>query len=283
MITKLKLYIFIFISFIFQDIAFSQENNDADDAVESEEIDNKPFFRLGSQRTWAFISFLNDPGDDASTLGLEFESYLNIGKYNIKNISYFEVNQYPRSIPGQPNGNPSAEGEFEAVDGINDLLMGFWFAKRGKHHGKHHFTLGFAAQLPTATDASLGSGKWSLGPSFDYEFESGRWFAGAIALQIWSVAGHSDRKDVNMLMVKPFIVFNAAKRFDLIYMPYGISVYWNKPSGENVYLPLGGGGQYQFPLGEKTTLNLGAQFFKNVIRPSKGTVYDLRFLVEFVF
>lgn len=283
MITKLKLYIFIFISFIFQDIAFSQENNEADDAVESEEIDNKPFFRLGSQRTWAFISFLNDPGDDASTLGLEFESYLNIGKYNIKNISYFEVNQYPRSIPGQPNGNPSAEGEFEAVDGINDLLMGFWFAKRGKHHGKHHFTLGFAAQLPTATDASLGSGKWSLGPSFDYEFESGRWFAGAIALQIWSVAGHSDRKDVNMLMVKPFIVFNAAKRFDLIYMPYGISVYWNKPSGENVYLPLGGGGQYQFPLGEKTTLNLGAQFFKNVIRPTKGTVYDLRFLVEFVF
>jgi len=85
-----------------------------------------------------------------------------------------------------------------------------------------------------------------------------------------------------MLMIKPFVVFNVVKRFDLIYMPYGVSVYWNKPAGEKVYLPLGGGAQYQIPLGKKTTLNLGAQFFKNVIRPTKGTVYDLRFLVEFV-
>ena len=167
--------------------------------------------------------------------------------------------------------------------GINDLLTAFWFARRGKHHGKHHFTGGFAAMFPTASDKTLGSGKFSLGPSFDYEFESGRWFAGAIALQVWSVAGPSDLKAVNMLMIKPFVVFNVVKRFDLIYMPYGISVYWNKPAGEKVYLPLGGGGQYQIPLGKKTTLNLGAQFFKNVIRPTKGTVYDLRFLVEFVF
>ena len=74
-----------------------------------------------------------------------------------------------------------------------------------------------------------------------------------------------------------------SKQFDLIYEPYGVSVYWNRPSSEAVYLPLGGGGQYQFPLGKETTLFLGAQFFKNVIRPTKGTVYDLRFLVEFVF
>jgi len=254
-----------------------------DQEVEHEEVSNKPFFRLGSQRTWLFRSFLNDPGDDANTLGLEFESYINIGKYNVKNISYFEVNQYPRAIPGQPIGNPSPEGQFTAADGINDLLMGFWFSKRGKHHGKHHFSVGFAAQLPTATDASLGSGKWSFGPSFDYEFESGRWFAGAIALQVWSFAGQSDRKDVNLLMIKPFIVYNVVKRFDLIYMPYGISVYWDKPAGQDVYLPLGGGGQYQVPLGSETTLNMGLQLFKNVVRPTKGTEYDLRFLIEFVF
>jgi hypothetical protein len=260
-----------------------ETKSDADEEAEHEEVSNRPIFRVGSQRSWLFRSYLNDPGDDASTLGLELESYINVGKYNVKNIAYFEVNQYPRVIPGQPNGNPSTDADIEAADGINDLLMGFWFSERGKHHGKHHFSGGFAAQLPTATDASLGSGKWSIGPSFDYEFESGRWFAGAIALQLWSFAGQSDVKDVNMLMIKPFVVFNVVKRFDLIYMPYGISVYWNKSAGEKVYLPLGGGAQYQIPLGEETTLNLGAQFFENVIRPTKGTVYDLRFLVEFVF
>ncbi len=77
-------------------------------------------------------------------------------------------------------------------------------------------------------------------------------------------------------------MYNLAKRFDLIYMPYGVSVYWNKPAGEDVYLPLGGGAQYQFPLGSETTLNMGLQLFKNVVRPTKGTEYDLRFLIEFV-
>lgn len=245
--------------------------------------DGRPIYRLGSQRTWPFFSFLKDPGDDAKTLGLEFESYLNIGPYNIKNIAYFEVNQYPRVIPGQPVGNPVEPDRTEAADGINDLLTGFWFSKRGEHHGKHHFALGFAAMFPTASDPTLGSGKWSAGPSFDYEFESGRWFAGAIALQVWSFAGEADRKAVNMLMIKPFVVYNLAPRFDLIYIPYGVSVYWDKPAGEKVYLPLGGGAQYQFPLGSSTTLNLGAQFFENVVRPTKGTVYDLRFLVEFIF
>ena len=282
---KTKLTVLLSLMLFLQLHVFAQVETEADmDHLEEQESESdKPFYRLGSQRTWPFFSFLNDPGDDAKTLGIEFESYLNIGNYEIKNISYFEVNKYPRVIPGQPNGNPEGTtDEIVPADGINDLLTAFWFARKGKHHGKHHFTGGFAAMFPTASDETLGSGKFSLGPSFDYEFESGRWFAGAIALQVWSVAGPSDLKAVNMLMIKPFVVFNVVKRFDLIYMPYGVSVYWNKPAGEKVYLPLGGGGQYQIPLGKKTTLNIGAQFFKNVIRPTKGTVYDLRFLVEFV-
>ena len=282
---KIRLIFLLIFSLFLQTAIIAQVETEKDvgHLTEEESESDEPFYRLGSQRTWPFFSFLNDPGDDAKTLGIEFESYLNIGKYEIKNISYFEVNQYPRVIPGQPNGNPDdSTDEIVPADGINDLLTAFWFARKGKHHGKHHFTGGFAAMFPTASDKSLGSGKFSLGPSIDYEFESGRWFAGAIALQVWSVAGPSDLKAVNMLMIKPFVVFNVVERFDLIYMPYGISVYWNKPAGEKVYLPLGGGGQYQIPLGKKTTLNLGLQFFENVIRPTKGTVYDLRFLVEFV-
>lgn len=237
-------------------------------------------FRLGSQRTWPFFSFLVDEGDDASTLGLEFESYLTLGNLQVKNISYFEVNQYPRAIPGQPPGNPAPGAE--PANGINDLLSGFWFSRSGGHHGKHHFAPGIAFQFPTATDDTLGGGKWAVGPSFDYEYESGRLFAGAIALQIWSFAGEAQRKEVSMLMVKPFVYFKLSDTWDLMYVPYGVSVYWNKEPGEKVYLPLGGGVQRHFQLGS-VEMNLGAQLFKNVVRPTKGTVYDLRFLIEFAF
>ena len=43
-----------------------------------------------------------------------------------------------------------------------------------------------------------------------------------------------------------------------------------------------GGAQYKTSLGS-LGLNLGAQLFNNVVRPTKGTVWDLRFLVELVF
>ena len=237
-------------------------------------------FRVGSWRNWIFRSFLQDETDDANTLGLELESYFTFGSTQIKNIAYVEVADHPRAIPGQPQGNPLPE--IGSATGISDLLTGFWISKQGGHHGKHHFAPGIAFQLPTATSETLGSGKWSVGPSFDYEYESGDLFAGAIALQIWSFAGDEDRKDVSMLMIKPFVYYTLSERWDLTYVPYGISVYWNKPSGEKVYFPIGGGGQYKTHLGS-LGMNLGAQLFYNLVRPTKGTVWDLRFVVEVVF
>ena len=237
-------------------------------------------YRLASWGNWIFRSFLQDESDDATTWGLEFASYLSMGSFEIKNIAYIEVAEYPRTIPGQPPGNH--EPSLEAVNGIGDLITGFWISKRGKHHEGHHIAPGIGLQIPTASDETLGSGKWSIGPSFDYEYESGDLFAGAIAIQLWSFAGASDRKDVNMLLVKPFLYYEFADNWSLVYVPYGISVYWNKPSGENVYIPLGGGVQRSFQLGS-IGLNVSAQFFNNVVRPSKGTVNDLRFLFELAF
>ena len=238
-------------------------------------------YRLASWGNWIFRSFLQDESGDATTWGLEFASYLGVGSFEIKNILYFEVAEYPRSIPGQPLGNPSPDEEV-AESGIGDIITGFWISKRGEHHEGHHIAPGIGLQIPTASDESLGSGKWSIGPSFDYEYESGDLFAGAIAMQLWSFAGASDRKDVNMLLVKPFLYYEFVDNWSLVYVPYGISVYWNKPSGENVYIPLGGGVQRNFKLGS-IGLNVSAQFFNNVVRPSKGTVNDLRFLIELAF
>jgi hypothetical protein len=238
-------------------------------------------FHVGGLRNWIFRSFIVDGGDDATTLGIELESYLGVAGYEVKNIAYLEVADFPRAIPGQPPGNPVA-GSIEAATGISDLLTGFWFSKQGPHHGKHHFAPGLAAQFPTASSETLGSGTWSIGPSIDYEYESGRLFAGAIALQIWSFAGDPDREAVSMLMIKPFIYYSLSEQWDLIYVPYGVSVYWLKPSGEKVYFPIGGGAQRLFRLGT-VDMNLGLQLFYNVVRPTKGTVWDLRFVIDLAF
>ena len=237
-------------------------------------------YRFASWGNWIFRSFLKDETDDATTWGLELTSYLGVGSFEIKNIAYFEVNDFPRSIPGQPPGNP--DPGVEAATGIGDIITGFWISHRGEHHEGHHISPGIGLQIPTASDKTLGGGKWAIGPSFDYEYESGNLFAGAIAIQLWSFAGDKDRKSVNMLLIKPFLYYEFVEDWSLVYVPYGISVYWNKPSGEKLYVPLGGGVQRSFQIGS-VGLNVSAQFFNYVIRPSKGTVNDLRFLFELAF
>ena len=273
----LNLALALILLFCFPQNSWAQE--DQDHLIQEAD---QPFAQYHFQAwgNWLFFSFLQDEKDDASTWGIELTSTLDIGKVSVKNIAYFEFNQYPRTIPGQPNGNPGVDTV--AANGINDLLTGFWFSKRGHHSGRHHFAPGFGMQLPTAASPTLGSEKWVIGPSFDYEYETERLFAGAIFMQLWSFAGAEDRKEVNMLLVKPFLLYNFAKNWDLMYIPYGVSVYWNKPAGQKVYLPVGGGIRRTIPL-KSVQLNLSAQLFHNVLRPDKGTVNDLRFLVEIAF
>lgn len=236
-------------------------------------------FRITSLRNWLFAVALPE-GDQSETLGVEIDAEFGIGDFDVKNINYFEVMDYPRTVPGMPIGNPYPG--LEPATGIGDFMSGYWFTRKGAPHGKHHFAWGFAAQLPTASNESLGSGKWSLGPSIDYEYENGRFFGGFIAIQFWSVAGDSDRKDVNMMMIKPFAYYELNEKWDLVYEPYGISIYWDKPSDQRVYLPLGGGVQRSAQFGS-VPMVFSLQYQNYVLRSPGGSKYEYRLLVEFDF
>ncbi len=243
--------------------------------TEAETTESGRGLYLGSQRTWFFFSYL--PEDDwGETLGIEFESYFDTKKYSVKNISYFERLDYPRPIPGQPPG--AIFPELEVATGFNDLLTGFWISKKHEHHKTHHWAWGPAFQLPTASSDSIGSGKWAAGPTFDYEYDKGNWFAGIIVIQLWSFAGDADRKDFSYMMGKPFAVYSFNEKWDFLYMPYGIKIMWDKPSGEDVYFPVGGGIQRKL----KKNRNFSFQVFNNVLRPTEGTEWDVRFMFEFV-
>lgn len=239
-------------------------------------------FHLGTFRTWAFRSFMPDRSDDANTLGLEFVSAWGWGDYHATNIAYIEVADYEVGIPGLPPGNPNPEPDTVGDTGINDLLTAFLFSKKSSHHGPHVFGWGFSAQLPTGSGDTLSSGKYSVGPAVEYEYIGDRLFVAIVALQLWSVAGDSDRKDVNMLMVKPMITYDLNENWKAVYMPYGISAYWDKPSGQKWYVPLGGGIQRQFNIGSRASA-FSVQLFKNVVRPDKGAEHDFRLMFEVNF
>lgn len=233
-------------------------------------------FRITTLRLWAYQNFVPD-GSDPDIFGIEVDSAWGWGRINVTNISYFELAEYPQPVSGMPMGNPYP-GPGSAT-GISDLMSAFLFSKKKAHHGRSHFSAGFAVQLPTATDDTLGAGKWCVGPAIEYEYEYGRFFAAFVALNFWSVAGDADRKGVNMFMLKPMVTYDLGHRWKAVYMPYGVSIYWDKPLEDAVYLPVGGGVQKDFRIG---SLHMGAsvQFFKYVLRSRKGAEHELRFMLE---
>ncbi len=239
-------------------------------------------FHVTTARLWFYQSFVPDKSDP-TTLGVEVDSEWGMGRLNVSNISYLELADYPVAVPGQPVGN--GYPGIGAATGITDLLTAFLFSPKKpawRGDSPHHFAAGFAAQFPTASDKTLGSGKWSAGPAVEYEYECGRLYAAFVALNLFSFAGDEDRKTVNMFMLKPMITYELNSCWKAVYMPYGVSIYWNKKPGQKVYLPLGGGMQYDFRIGsQKTAISL--QYFYNVLRPTGGTEHDLRLMVEFDF
>lgn len=61
--------------------------------------------------------------------------------------------------------------------------------------------------LPTASDRTLGSGKWGLGPTFVVLKQENGFTYGMLANHIWSVAGDSDRANVSSTFLQPFLSY----------------------------------------------------------------------------
>ena len=61
-----------------------------------------------------------------------------------------------------------------------------------KKSGRLIWGAGPVFQLPTATDHYLGQGKLGLGPTFVALAQPGHWTIGALANNVWSVAGSGD-------------------------------------------------------------------------------------------
>jgi hypothetical protein len=104
-------------------------------------------------------------------------------------IPLSKTNLLRPALPIVTTGGP------DGVTGIGDLfLMDLWLMPKGKS------TVGFGpvATLPTATDKTLGQGKWQAGPAMVYLYKGlPKELLGFLIYQQWSFAGKSDREKVS--------------------------------------------------------------------------------------
>ena len=98
---------------------------------------------------------------------------------------------------------PGAGDQF----GMGDVLQSLFFSPVAPTKGGWIWGVGPAFLLPTATDDLLGADKWGVGPSAVALKQNGPWTVGGLANHITSVAGDSERADINASFVQPFVSY----------------------------------------------------------------------------
>jgi hypothetical protein len=99
---------------------------------------------------------------------------------------------------------PGPEGS--RLNGFGDTVATAFFSTAKP--GRLIWGAGPAMLLPTATNASLGTEKFGLGPSAVALTQPGKWTLGGLFNHIWSLSGANDRSDVNQTFLQPFANYN---------------------------------------------------------------------------
>jgi hypothetical protein len=139
--------------------------------------------------------------------------------------------------------------------------------------------IGPVLDIPTGGDLR-GSKKWNLGPSVVALAQPGDWTLGILANNVWSVAGSSDRADVNRGLLQYFIVRQLGNGWYVNSAPI-ITVNWKADSGQRWVVPFGVGGGKLIFLG-KLPVNVQSQVYYNVVKPDIGPEWTLRVQMQFL-
>ena len=91
--------------------------------------------------------------------------------------------------------------------GMSDITTSFFFSPRKVTS----VTIGAGPVivLPSTSEPTLGTGKWSVGPTVVALKQDGQWTYGALWNQVWSFSGDPSRADVNQMFFQPFLAYQA--------------------------------------------------------------------------
>lgn len=170
-------------------------------------------------------------------------------------------------------------GENDSEFGLGDINMSFFLTSAKPK--KVITGYGLALGLPLASNDVLGFGKLTAGPALLILVQPGSWTIGALVQNTWSVAGNSNRADVNLLFSQVFATRNLSKGWYVNSAPI-ITANWEASSGNQWTIPLGIGGGRLFKWG-KTPINIQVGYYHNVVKPDFGADSQFRFQFVLLF
>jgi hypothetical protein len=161
--------------------------------------------------------------------------------------------------------------------GLGDVVQSFFLSPKDTIGG-WIVGGGPVALYSSATEDSLGTGKWGLGPTVVALKQVGPWTFGALANHLWSVAGDSDRGDVNATFLNPFASYVTSTKTTFTLSPE-LTYDW---SAEQWLAPANLVVSQLFALGRQPIqVAFGGRYYFDA--PSGGPEWGLRLSVVFLF
>jgi len=158
---------------------------------------------------------LSNPIADLVSLPFQFNWENGIGpldltRYilNIQPVMPFSLNKSTNMIvrviapivsqpaPPVPGGAPAS--------GVSDVLTSFFFSPT---KSALVWGIGPVVSVPSTTVPTLGTEKWSAGPTAVVLKQEGGLTYGALVNQVWSFAGNASREDVSQMFLQPFVAY----------------------------------------------------------------------------
>jgi hypothetical protein len=162
------------------------------------------------------------------------------------------------------------------VTGLGDILQSFFLSPK-EPVGGWIVGIGPAFLYPSATDSTLGSGRWGAGPTAVLLQQKHGWTYGALVNHVWSFAGWGD-ENVSSTFLQPFVSFTTDKQTTLTLNTE--STYdWTQS-------------QWTVPLNlmlsqlvkidkQPVQFQIGGRYYAD--KPEGGPDWGLRFTVTFLF
>jgi hypothetical protein len=228
----------------------------------------------------------------AKVISVPFQNNLNFGVgpdhdpqdvLNIQPVLPIQINEdwnvISRTIIPVDYQSPSSPAG-SAVGGVGDINLALYFSP-ARTSGSLIWGIGPAFIFPSADHEVLGQGKFSAGISAVALTIQGPWLVGALVTQVASVCGLSYRRDVNQMLMQPFINFNFPRGWYLTSSPI-ITANWRAPGSQQWTVPMGAGGGRAFRLG-KQAMNAQLQAFDDVTHPHGTGNWTLRVQFQLLF
>ena len=130
---------------------------------------------------------------------------------------------------------PEAVG---SAAGVGDTVASGFFSPKATAHGIT-WGLGPVASIPFTADPTLGTGKWSAGPTGIVMKQQGHLLYGALVNQLWSFANRGDepRTDVSQMLLQPVVSYFTGNGVTLTVMSE-MTANWKADAGDRWTIPV---------------------------------------------